>query len=89
MFEKLCGGIVASSFPDPHNQSECIFILFDTVHLLKSMRNNWINQKYPAKTFVLPSPLDFNIAENASLSPLKDLYLHELTSYVILAPRLS
>ena len=58
-------------------------------HLLKNIRNNWINQKYPAKTFVLPAPENFNIVENASLSPLKDLYLHELTSYVKLAPELS
>ena len=30
---------------NPYNQERPIFLLFDSVHILKCIRNNWINLK--------------------------------------------
>ena len=45
MFEKMCGGKLVSSIPHPYDPSEQLFFLFDSVHLLKWIRNNWLNKK--------------------------------------------
>ena len=63
--------------------------MFDTVHLLKCVRNKWLNQKYPAQSFILPSPENLNNVTHASLLPLKTIHSAERTSYIKLAPRLS
>ena len=36
------------------NNVDKIYFLFDSVHLLKSVRNNWINLKNTHKTFTFP-----------------------------------
>lgn len=89
MFEKICGGTLATSIPNPYNSSVPLFFLFDSVHLLKCIRNNWLNQKNPIQTFVIPSPSNFQVTEKASLLPLKELYAKERNQYVKLAPGLS
>ncbi|XP_068204013.1 uncharacterized protein [Palaemon carinicauda] len=82
MFEKMCDGNLASSIPNPYDLTVPLFFLFDSVHLLKSIRNNWLNQKNPIQTFVIPSPSNFQIQENANLLPLKELYTKERDKYV-------
>ena len=89
MFEKLCGGSLTSFIRNPCNHNDCIFLLFDTVHLLKCIRNNWLNKKNPAQTFVFPSPENPNVVKHASLSSLKTIHSSERTSHVKLAPGLS
>jgi hypothetical protein len=37
----------------PCDKSKNFFLLFDNVHLLKNIRNNWLNEK--TKTFIFPS----------------------------------
>lgn len=69
MFEKLCGGVLSSSVPNPCNPCEPVFLLFDSVHLLRSIRNNWLSQKNPIQTFVMPSSADYNTRKEASLLP--------------------
>lgn len=54
MFQKLCNGALKSKFKNPYKPDEDIFILFDTVHLLKSIINNWLNQKDTEQTFTVP-----------------------------------
>ena len=39
---------------NPVNNVDKIYFLFDSVHLLKSVRNNWINLKNTHKTFTFP-----------------------------------
>ena len=61
MFIELSGSdSLVPYIVNPVNQIDRIYLLFDTVHLLKCIRNNWINQA--DKTFVFP---DFH--HNSSL----------------------
>ena len=39
---------------NPYSQQK-LFILFDSVHLFKCVRNNWLNQKDYDKTFTFPT----------------------------------
>ena len=89
MFEKLCDGPLTSSISNPYDSSEQLFLLFDSVHLLKCMRNNWLNNKKNIETFVIPSPSNLRIEEEVSLQPLKELYAKERNQCVKLAPGLS
>ena len=50
MFEKLCGGTLASKVKNPADDISPLFLLFDTVHLVKCIRNNWFNQRTCAQT---------------------------------------
>lgn len=56
MFETMCGGELKYSFKNPFNvrTDAEIFILFDTVHLFKCIRNNWLNQCDSNQSFVIP-----------------------------------
>jgi len=89
MFEQLCGGILISPVANPVDTSSPIFLLFDTVHLFKCIRNNWINQRNPAQTFIIPSSDNVNVGECISFKQIVDLYNSESASIVKLAPQLS
>lgn len=89
MFERLCGGSLVSSIPHPCDSSMPLFFLFDSVHLLKCIRNNWLNQKNPIQSFVIPSPSNFQNQCQAKLLSLKELYIKERNQCVKLAPGLS
>lgn len=39
-FDLLCNGVTTSYISNPFNQNNKIFLLFDTVHIFKSIRNN-------------------------------------------------
>jgi hypothetical protein len=67
---------------------ESCFFLFDSVHLLKCVRNNWLGQRDVENTFVFPDMVDDKI-HKASFSHLRKLYLSEKDNYVKLAPGLS
>ena len=57
---------------NPVNKIDRIHLLFNTVHLLKYIRNNWINKA--DETFVYPSITDSTSVMHASFSNLIDLY---------------
>lgn len=56
MFELLCAGSIKQSVQNPFNKEETIFLLFDSVHLFKSIRNNWLNQRDCQQTLRFPEP---------------------------------
>lgn len=89
MFEKMCGGRLTSFIAIPYDPSEPLFFLFDSVDLLKCIRNNWLNKKKSIQTFVIPSPSNFEVNEAAKLLPLKELYIKERSHHIKLAPSLS
>uniref|UniRef100_A0A1B6CRV3 THAP-type domain-containing protein n=1 Tax=Clastoptera arizonana TaxID=38151 RepID=A0A1B6CRV3_9HEMI len=62
-------------YPHPYDTSRPLFYLFDTVHLLKCIRNNWLNSK-PSQTLCFP---DFNTGNQkvADFSAIKTLYYLE------------
>ena len=53
---------------NPVKPSQNIFILFDTVHLLKCVRNNWLNLRNDKKKHLFfPDVYDNSKSWNASL----------------------
>jgi len=89
MFRSLCGGELQSCIVHPCDDSRKLFFLFDTVHILKCVRNNWINQKDWEQTFVFPDFVNGECVQKARFRVLKDLYEHEKQSLAKLAPSLN
>lgn len=89
MFEKICGGQLKSSIPHPFDSSRQLFFLFDSVHLFKSIRNNWLNQI--DQTFRYPNAATAVSGElcKASFAHLKQLYDSERSATVKMAPGLT
>ena len=53
------------------------FLLFDSVHILKCTRNNWLNLKNCKKNFIFPDIADNNKVLYASFAELECIYLKE------------
>ena len=87
MFETMCGGKLKHFIPNPFDNRLKLFFLFDSVHLLKCIRNNWFNEE--SQKFLIPSFECFNSPLSAELRIVKDLYLSEIKNTVKLAPYLS
>lgn len=87
-FEELCGGEgnMISGILNPKFPQYRIFFIFDTVHILKSIRNNWLNQKDSARTFVYPQPVptysgkSSEVANSSSLMPPNSVSLSCLST---------
>lgn len=54
MFKYVCGGTLESYINNPSNNNKQIFLFFDTVHIFKSIRNNWLNQSDCYQSFIFP-----------------------------------
>ena len=79
MFMELSGtGRLVPYIQNPINVDERIYILFDTVHLLKCIRNNWINDV--EKSFTFPDFSDNTVILNAVFSDLINIYHMEKES---------
>lgn len=74
---------------NPVNKIDKIFILFDSVHILKCIRNNWINLKNFKKTFTFPGFDDNNIVFRASFADLEHIYEMEKSLTIKQAYRLT
>ena len=90
-------GKLETKVPHPFDQTRCLFLTFDFVHILKSIRNNWLNQKNHDKTMYFPKFEDFAIdkcqypfcVHSASFQDIRLLYSSERGSLAKLAPQLS
>ena len=97
LFCLLCGCDKVSDLPpyieNPFDNAQKLFLLFDAVHILKGLRNNWINLKNYKKTFSFPllTPLgpDENKLLRASLAELEQIYVNEMECILKKAPALS
>lgn len=105
MFELLGGGRLKTCISNPADPLKSLFLLFDSVHLLKCIRNNWLNR--PNGTFIIPNTEQtfpniekmLNVTEGqttfeysnveAKLSDLRDLFHSENSALLKLAPSLS
>jgi len=85
VFESICGGVLKPSIAHPLDSSRQLFFMFDSVHLLKSIRNNWVNQI--DQTFHLPTVV--GSSAKACFAHLKQLYDSERSAIVKLAPGLT
>ena len=66
-----------------------LFLIFDFVHILKTIRNNWLNLKDYQRTFEFPRFEDFSVLNTASFEDIRMLYKTDQHSVVKLAPRLT
>lgn len=96
MFDLLCDGEMSSTFVNPFRKTDKIFLFFDTVHIFKSFRNNWLNQDDTCQSFVIPPFPDYKSATElnavkmwAKVSDLRKLYASEEGNVIKLAPALS
>jgi hypothetical protein len=87
-FTSLCGGNLSPCIPHPADQNEKLFILFDSVHLLKCIRNNWLAQSDQGLSFLFPSLHD-GVLRKASFLFLRKLFSEEKSSVIKMAPALN
>ena len=88
-FTTVCGGTLQVSIQNPYKPSEKLFFLFDTVHLFKCIRNNWLAQKDTENTFIIPSFKNDGVIVKASFYHLRKLFIEEKSSHVKMAPALN
>lgn len=76
-------------YPHPADVSRPLFYVVDPVHLLKCIRNNWINQKNPGTCFYYPEMSSSGVMPDgpprmkaASFEAVRKLYLSEKSSLV-------
>jgi hypothetical protein len=86
MFEMLCDGILQHSIPHPYQPGDKLFLLFDTVHGFKNIRNNWLNNYF--QTFLFPDPYKLEEVKSATFYHLKLVYEKEKEALVKMAPGL-
>lgn len=66
-----------------------IRLIFDTIHIFKNFRNNWINKKDSEKSFFYPKFEDFSIIQQACFQDLRDLHNSEKFKMIKTAPKLN
>jgi hypothetical protein len=88
MFTELCGGELKPFIAHPNNSDRKLFFLFDSVHLIKCVRNNWLSQKDADQTFVYPCIVDDSVAKACFLH-VRQLFNSEKDNIVKLAPNLT
>lgn len=77
------------SVPNPAIPSRPLFFLLDSVHLLKSIRNNWINKKDELVSFIFPDFSDTSCFNVASFKVLRSLFALENKNIVKCAYKLT
>ena len=90
-------GKLETRVPHPCGIDRSLFLTFDFVHILKSIRNNWLNQQSDGKLFSYPDldciSIDQSINSlkicHASFRDVRMLYNSERDSLAKLAPRLT
>jgi hypothetical protein len=72
LFKNVCDGNIASHISNPFHPDKNIYLLFDTVHLVKNIRNNWLNEKN--KLFIFPSFTGCSNIKTTAFTNITDLY---------------
>jgi hypothetical protein len=49
------------------------FLTYDSVHVFKNIKNNWLNLKNYQKTFIYPDFDDYNVIHKTSFEHLRVL----------------
>jgi hypothetical protein len=89
VFADMCGGKLKPYIEHPLSSGRRLFFLFDSVHLLKCIRNNWLGQNDCENTFLFPIATSGSSVCQASFSHVRQLYNSEVDSVVKLAPGLT
>jgi hypothetical protein len=88
MFALFSYGKLQSCITHPCDPNRKLFFLFDSVHLMKCIRNNWLNQKDSEQTLRFPDIEDLQTIHTAQFKVLKELYESEKQNLIKLAPSL-
>ena len=105
MYELLCGGTLKPCISNPFDPLKSLFLLLDSVHLLKCIRNNWLNrcnemfivpnteQTFAVINDILNADEGSAVCEYAldevKFSDLRNLFHSEKNKLLKLAPNLS
>ncbi|KAF2880149.1 hypothetical protein ILUMI_26012 [Ignelater luminosus] len=65
-------------YPNPADENKPLYFVIDTVHILKNVRNNWLNKRN--QDFKYPNFSNMEISETASFEALKEMHASESTS---------
>ncbi|KAF2903423.1 hypothetical protein ILUMI_02763 [Ignelater luminosus] len=65
-------------YPNPADENKPLYFVIDTVHILKNIRNNWLNKRN--QDFKYPNFSNMEISETASSEALKEMHASESTS---------
>jgi hypothetical protein len=84
MFTEICSGSLMPYVHHPCSAGRKQFFLFNSVHLLNCMRNNWLGQSDTDNTFLFPDMFSDNVSK-ASMSYSRKLYEIEKDSLVEMA----
>lgn len=83
---------VSIVYKHPTDPARPLFFVVDPVHLLKCIRNNWLNQRNSGRCMYFPDPKSVDTQPRiltASFSALCELHESERTDLLKLAPTLS
>ena len=75
--------------PHPVDSNRPLLFLFDFVHILKTIRNNWLNQTDYNRTFTYPSFDNLSITNTATMGDVRLLFKSEQFASVKKAPKLT
>ncbi|GBN31406.1 hypothetical protein AVEN_105325-1 [Araneus ventricosus] len=90
MFTQMYQGNLINRISNPVQPDNKLFFLFDTVHLIKSVRNNGFNKKKTlGQVLCFPSPDNSSKISLAKLQDLKDIYKTKKLNFIKNAPKLS
>ncbi|KAF2889124.1 hypothetical protein ILUMI_17049, partial [Ignelater luminosus] len=65
-------------YPNPADENKPLYFVIDTVHILKNIRNNWLNKRN--QDFKYPNFSNMEISETASFEALKEMHASGSTS---------
>ena len=75
--------------PHPIDSARSLNLMFDFVHIIKTIRNNWINQKDVSHTFIFPKFDNFSLSYEASFEDVRLLFKTEQHNVANTAHRLT
>lgn len=75
--------------PNPADSTRPLFFMFDSVHILKSIRNNWLNCSNPPLEFTYPVWEDNNRFQSANFGHLRKIGEMESSSILKVARTLT
>ena len=78
-----------ASIANFNNQEKTLYLIFDFVHIIKTVRNNWINQIDSNHTFSCPSFVSCESTLNVPFQVLRNLFKLEQNSVAKTAHRLT
>ena len=68
--------VIERSVPHPCDSNRPLFLIFDFVHIIKCIRNNWLNQHDAQCSFIFPSfedTINFNLPAAVSRASFEDI----------------